>query len=105
VVVVVEGRKRWDEEGGGRKEGGGRGRRDDGGAVGPPPSRIDGAALTSIANGAPEFANQVSSLRSMVAPRLSELETNMYLYLRIDAGGRGRGGLEFVYPSGDGGRG
>ena len=33
----------------------------------------------SIAKGLPEAANHVSSLRSIVAPRLSELETNMYL--------------------------
>ena len=34
----------------------------------------------SIANGLPDWANHVSSLRSIVAPRLSELDTNMYLY-------------------------
>ena len=32
-----------------------------------------------VRQGAPDCANQVSSFRSMVAPRLSELETNMYL--------------------------
>mmetsp|Transcript_36613 Transcript_36613/g.118358 ORF Transcript_36613/g.118358 Transcript_36613/m.118358 type:complete len:242 (+) Transcript_36613:328-1053(+) len=36
-------------------------------------------AATSIAKGAPDCANHVSSVRSIVAPRLSELETNMYL--------------------------
>mmetsp|Transcript_82896 Transcript_82896/g.165472 ORF Transcript_82896/g.165472 Transcript_82896/m.165472 type:complete len:247 (-) Transcript_82896:1285-2025(-) len=35
-------------------------------------------AAHSIAKGLPLSANQVSSLRSIVAPRLSELETNMY---------------------------
>merc|ERR1719487_2736539 len=37
-------------------------------------------AAHSIANGLPEPTNHVSSLRSIVAPKLSELETNMYLY-------------------------
>jgi hypothetical protein len=39
-----------------------------------------------MAKGAPDVANHVSSFRSIVAPRLSELETNMYLYLRIGVG-------------------
>mmetsp|Transcript_16700 Transcript_16700/g.54405 ORF Transcript_16700/g.54405 Transcript_16700/m.54405 type:complete len:314 (+) Transcript_16700:350-1291(+) len=37
-------------------------------------------AATSMAKGAPDVANHVSNFRSIVAPRLSELETNMYLY-------------------------
>ena len=32
-----------------------------------------------VRQGAPDCANQVSSFRSIVAPKLSELETNMYL--------------------------
>mmetsp|Transcript_36069 Transcript_36069/g.81858 ORF Transcript_36069/g.81858 Transcript_36069/m.81858 type:complete len:415 (+) Transcript_36069:720-1964(+) len=36
-------------------------------------------AATSIANGAPLPANHVSSFTSIVAPRLSEFDTNMYL--------------------------
>mmetsp|Transcript_8405 Transcript_8405/g.21707 ORF Transcript_8405/g.21707 Transcript_8405/m.21707 type:complete len:208 (+) Transcript_8405:355-978(+) len=36
-------------------------------------------SATSIMNGAPDLAKCVSSWRSIVAPRLSELETNMYL--------------------------
>ena len=36
-------------------------------------------AAASIAKSAPLSANHVRSLRSIVAPRLSELETNMYL--------------------------
>lgn len=36
----------------------------------------------SIKKGASDCANQLSRVRSIVAPRLSELEMNMYLYLK-----------------------
>ena len=39
-----------------------------------------------MAKGASLAANQVSSFRSIVAPRLSELETNMYLEDRLGTG-------------------
>mmetsp|Transcript_16698 Transcript_16698/g.54398 ORF Transcript_16698/g.54398 Transcript_16698/m.54398 type:complete len:212 (+) Transcript_16698:501-1136(+) len=46
-----------------------------------PPSLSESVrTATSIKKGASDCANQLSRVRSIVAPRLSELEMNMYLY-------------------------